>query len=149
MSNSVDKLNIEKGSAELAKKAKERVPVKPKFSESKKEDTANIDRDTVYKKTQVNTIPHETLPTQTTSTEIPLTIEQKQNIITGMLKKNNIDPEKYPVQIKNLANRVWTLKESTIMEIISDNNKIAKLGEEKWIRGKIFSVFWFSWDKIA
>ena len=93
--------------------------------------------------------PTTTKETETQWTEIPLTVEQKQNVITGVLKKNNIDPTKYPTQIKNLANRVGTPTENTIMEIIANSNNIAKLGEEKWIRGKIFSSLWFSSDKIT
>ena len=76
---------------------------------------------------------------------VAMTFEEKQNKISDIFKKNNLDHIKYQTEIKNLAYRVWEPDEQVVLGLIIANNNIAKLGE-KW---SVFRSLWLSWDMIA
>lgn len=151
MANTIESKNIEVGAWWSAEAAKEYIPQKPKIPEQSNEEEVNIDREAAYKNPEWSQVTHEDnhAGAWEKEAEAPLTFDQKKSMIEKFLTKNNIDPTKYPTEIKNLANLVGKLDEKTIMERIWSVNRIADLSNQKWWRGKIFSRFGLEKDKIA
>lgn len=148
--NNIEQKNVEVWTWWWTGETKEYVPSKPKFSENKKDENININRDEEYKKTGVSATEYQATKWQEKWEEKweeqALTYEQKTLKITDIFLKNNLDPKQYVTEIKNLANRIWTPDEKVIMEIMRANTKIENDMQEmmkipKKIRTGIQSFF--------